>query len=110
MTNCIRCGKQNVDPVFPHTCTPPKALLLADVLEATHPALWPYGQEAAAELRRQYEEIEGQAGRIQDLYGQLNATEKEVDDCRLLLRQALEALEACLGWPHVIEAIKERLQ
>lgn len=27
-----------------------------------------------------------------------------------LLRQALEALEACLGWPHVIEAIKERLK
>lgn len=26
-----------------------------------------------------------------------------------LLRQALEALEASLGWPHVIEALRERL-
>jgi hypothetical protein len=26
-----------------------------------------------------------------------------------LLWQALEALEACLGWPHVIAALRERL-
>ena len=30
---CDRCGKENVDPVYPHTCTPPKALKLADALE-----------------------------------------------------------------------------
>jgi hypothetical protein len=27
-----------------------------------------------------------------------------------LLKQALEALEASLGWPHVIDALKERLK
>ena len=27
-----------------------------------------------------------------------------------LLRQALEALEACLGWPQTIEALRERLK
>jgi hypothetical protein len=35
----------------------------------------------------------GLKDRIQDLYGQLNTTEKEVDDLRLLLAQALKALE-----------------
>jgi chromosome segregation ATPase len=54
-------------------------------------------------------ENDGLGDRIKSLYKQLNTTEKEVDDCRLLLRQALEALEASLGWPHVITAIKERL-
>jgi flagellar hook-basal body complex protein FliE len=37
------------------TTEQPKALMLADALEATHPAVWPYGQEAAAELRRLHE-------------------------------------------------------
>jgi hypothetical protein len=46
-------------------------------------------QEAAAELRRLH-------------------AENEADEA--LLSQALAALEACLGWPHVIEAIKERLK
>jgi predicted nucleic acid-binding Zn-ribbon protein len=59
----------------------------------------------------------GLKDRIQDLYKQLNDTEKEVDDLRLLLRQALEAMvetfdcthEAC-GLPlNAIEAIRKRL-
>jgi hypothetical protein len=49
-----------------------------------------------------------------DLYGQLNTTEKEVDDLRLMLRQALHALKyrGANEWKvlkPVIEAIKERL-
>jgi chromosome segregation ATPase len=44
-------------------------------------------------------EAEGLKDRIQSIYGQLNDTEKEVDDLRLLLRQALEALEAMNPYP-----------
>jgi hypothetical protein len=88
MTHCPRCGKTNAAEI--HSCTP-KALVLADELER-HIGEFEAATRAAAELRRQYEEIEGQAGRIQDLYGQLNTTEKEVDDLRLLLRQAADML------------------
>lgn len=127
------------------TTEQPEALRLANELER-----WLHVQAkdrigAAAELRRLHAENQGQAERIQDIYKQLNDTEKEVDDLRAelheeakingacaerelrlmaeldeskriilrdeaLLRQALEALEASLGWPHVIEAIKGRLK
>jgi hypothetical protein len=105
MNHCPRCGKDN--PAEVHTCTP-KALLLAELLETDG---WP---DAANELRRQYEELEGQADRIQSIYGQLNDTEKEVDDLRLLLRQALDCLElyadiGIKGADTTITAIKERL-
>lgn len=51
--------------------------------------------------------------RIQDLYRQLNATEKEVDDWRLLGKQALEALKlgaamyspAGTAWQQIDKAI-----
>ncbi len=122
----------------------PEAMRLANLLDNE---VTPEGveREAATELRRLHAENQGQAERIQDIYKQLNDTEKEVDDLRAelheeakingagaerelrlmaeldeakrialrdeaLLRQALEALEASLGWPHVIEAIKERLK
>ena len=100
----------------------PEALRLADVLEE----FWgqyagpeePNELNAATELRRLYAENQGQAERIQDIYKQLNDTEKEVDDLRLLLRQALEALENCGGLTKndaiqrvaAIAAIKERLK
>jgi uncharacterized protein Yka (UPF0111/DUF47 family) len=65
----------------------------------------------------------GLKDRIQSIYGQLNDTEREVDDLRLLLRQALAALEFALpalesAWYNksesfkvqdAIAAIKERL-
>jgi uncharacterized protein Yka (UPF0111/DUF47 family) len=122
MNHCPRCGKDN--PAEVHTCTP-KALVLADELER-HLGEFETATRAAAELRRQYEEIEGQADHIQSIYGQLNDTEKEVDDLRLLLRQALAQLEInrtnfykapsksiCKmlagGNDEVITAIKERL-
>jgi uncharacterized protein Yka (UPF0111/DUF47 family) len=119
MTHCPRCGKTNAAEI--HSCTP-KALVLADELER-HIGEFETATRAAAELRRQYEEIEGQADRIQSIYGQLNDTEREVDDLRLLLRQALAALEFALpalesAWYNksesfkvqdAIAAIKERL-
>lgn len=37
-----------------------------------------------------------------------DAPQPQRDDTALL-RECLEALEACLGWPHVIEKLKERL-
>jgi DNA-binding transcriptional regulator GbsR (MarR family) len=69
---------------------------------------------SAALTEPQDAELAGLKDRIQSIYGQLNDTEKEVDDCRLLLRQALECLERSdtLGWQAnlpVIQAIKERL-
>lgn len=45
-------------------------------------------REAAAELRRLHAENQGQAERIQDIYKQLNDTEKEVDDLRRSQREA----------------------
>ena len=54
---CNRCGKENVDPVYPHTCTP-LALKLADDLEATATFEMPFDwipeelNNAAAEFRR----------------------------------------------------------
>jgi hypothetical protein len=59
----------------------------------------------------------GLKDRIQDLYGQLNATEKEVDDCRLVLRQVADML-ATLPVKHpdqiaprdaLVKEIKERI-
>jgi len=50
---CQRCGKENVDPVYPHTCTP-LALKCADELERcwADPGLQ---LRSAAELRRLHE-------------------------------------------------------
>ena len=98
MTNCPRCGKDN--PAEIHTCTP-KVLMLVDALEATHPAVWPYGQEAAAELRRQHDEL---------------AKVKQITlDDEALLRQALHALrliDDAMPFPvakQTIAALRERL-
>ena len=85
---CDRCGK-DVDPVYPHTCTP-LALKLADQL--LYSAVIDH-HEAAAELRRLYEEVEGTTQRNRDIYKQLDQAEAEID--RLYaeneaLREALE--------------------
>jgi hypothetical protein len=94
---------EHMNPKSQHCdrCDQPRALMLADecVSDVQSPDCdcqrCELFRNAAAELRRQYAETEGQAARIQDLYKQLNDTEKEeVDDCRLLLRQALEAMES----------------
>jgi uncharacterized protein (UPF0335 family) len=94
---CPRCGKDN--PAEVHTCAPlalklATELMAGDVLQAAAPA--------AAELRKQYEEIvrlesevEGTAQRNRDIYGQLDKAEAEID--RLYadneaLREALRVL------------------
>ena len=69
------------------TTEQPEALRLANELER-----WLLVQAkdrigAAAELRRLHAENQGQAERIQDIYKQLNDTEKEVDDLRAELRE-----------------------
>jgi ABC-type transporter Mla subunit MlaD len=71
---CDRCGK-DVDPVYPHTCTP-LALKLADQL--LYSAVIDH-HEAAAELRRLYEEVEGTTQRNRDIYKQLDQAEAEID-------------------------------
>ena len=63
----------------------PEALRLADALDVPPGA--PLFIEAASMLRRLYAENQGQAERIQDIYKQLNDTEKEVDDLRAELRE-----------------------
>jgi hypothetical protein len=95
-----------------------RALVLADKLETaeiSHTGM----VHAAAELRRLHEENQGQAARIRDIYKQLDDTEKEVDDLRLLLRQALLALQYAssqLPLPHAreieptIKRLEERLK
>ncbi len=58
-----------------------EALLMAEVLKADG---WP---SVAAKLRQLHAENQGQAERIQDIYKQLNDTEKEVDDLRAELHE-----------------------
>ena len=64
----------------------PTPLFLADALnaDARSPEI---KLQAASELRRLYAENQGQAERIQDIYNQLNNTEKEVDDLRAELHE-----------------------
>jgi hypothetical protein len=59
MTKCNRCGKENVDPVYPHTCTP-LALVLADWIDQSDPMNGHI--KAAAELRRLHAENEALRG------------------------------------------------
>ena len=53
---CNRCGKENVDPVYPHTCTAPLAIALADWIDQSDPMNGHI--KAAAELRRLHAENE----------------------------------------------------
>ena len=59
---CKRCGKENVDPVYPHTCTP-LALVLAEKIERANAgvysqALYEEYTAPARELRRLHFENE----------------------------------------------------
>jgi hypothetical protein len=58
---CTRCGKENVDPVYPHTCTP-RALVLAEKIERANAGVYSQAlyeeYTAAAELRRLLDENE----------------------------------------------------
>jgi hypothetical protein len=56
---CTRCGKENVDPVYPHTCTP-LALVLAEKMKSyklsSGYAWWCH--KAGYELERLHDENE----------------------------------------------------
>jgi hypothetical protein len=117
---CIRCGKpfRSVDDI--HTCTPPRALVLAEELESFPLAA---ADHAADELRRQYEEIENLKRDLHHYMLAANAEAQLVDELQreneALLKQALYVIEA---WERgcdkesyerdiddAITAIKERL-
>jgi hypothetical protein len=115
MTHCPRCGKTNAAEI--HSCTP-KALVLADELER-HLGEFETATRAAAELRRQYEEIEAlQVAQYECGFGAgccYQAAKSEAD--KSLLRQAADML-ATLPVKHpdqigprdaLITAIEERL-
>jgi hypothetical protein len=88
---CTRCGKQNVDPIFPHTCTP-KALVLADTLDKSS---YRAEREAAAELRRLHEEAE-----------ELRYDRKELRK----IAEILEAQERFLGgWDSIVKQAFARI-
>jgi hypothetical protein len=117
MNHCPRCGKTNAAEI--HSCTP-KALVQADELER-HIGEFETATRAAAELRRQYEEIEALQADVKkfreaascerDVRQQL---ERIVEADEALLRQALDCLEChadigIKGAEKIIDAIKERL-
>ena len=94
MTHCPRCGKDN--PAEIHTCTPPRALVLADALD--NPPGAPLFIDAADELRRQHQVIESFEQSVTDPENQPSQYGTVPLEWYLrseaLLRQALEALEA----------------
>jgi hypothetical protein len=126
---CTRCGKQNVDPIFPHTCTP-KALVLADKLEhqVYHGSYdWervePMMLQAAAELRRLHEEAEElryDRDELRKIAEILEAQERflggwdsivkqafaRIDGDEAIMQQALDALDCIYSPLHVREINK----
>jgi FtsZ-binding cell division protein ZapB len=100
---CIRCGKpfRSVDDI--HTCTPPRALVLADELER-HLGEFETATRAAAELRRQYEEIEKLKRDLRDYMLAANAEAQLVDELqrenRTLVRQNGE-------WQRKVESLSQ---
>jgi ElaB/YqjD/DUF883 family membrane-anchored ribosome-binding protein len=121
MTNCPRCGKTNVDPVFPHTCTP-RVVLLADELER-HLGEFETAVRAAEELCRLHAEVKELHAECRVLVRQNGEWQDKVKQITLrdeaLLRQALDALEelqyattdkAFAMADATIDALKERLK
>jgi hypothetical protein len=101
---CKRCGKENVDPVYPHTCTP-LALVLAEKIERANAgvysqALYEEYTASARELRRLHFENEALQ---QALY-----TEEAISFRRQLheaLREALKSISS--GGLHDFESAEE---
>jgi hypothetical protein len=94
---CIRCGKPvRSDDI--HTCTPPRALVLADELES-----FPLGaaDHAADELRRLYEEIEKLKRDLHHYMLAANAEAELVDELQKENQQLAEFVIAVGGfWGH----------
>lgn len=96
-TQCPRCGKQNVDPIYPHTCTP-LALTLADALERglTTQA---NADKAAAELRRLHELNEDLYQQGVGFIARIGKLEAELERAVLAEREACAKLCDALHWP-----------
>jgi hypothetical protein len=96
---CIRCGKpfRSVDDI--HTCTPPRALVLADELER-HLGEFETATRAAAELRLMHEtndELLGTLKHARDLVAEwgehASAYEKERYGLALDIKQLNAAIQ-----------------
>lgn len=136
-STCIRCGKptRSTDGIHIHTCTPPKALVLADLLEKAPAHTLEDGtvtlylggtvvaDRAAAELRRLHDEVEELRYDREDLrkiaaileaqerfLGSWHSIVKQafarIDGDEALLRQALDALDCIYSPLHVREINK----
>jgi hypothetical protein len=109
---CARCGKENVDPVYPHTCTP-LALVLAEKMKSyklsSGYAWWCH--KAGYELERLHAENEAlqQALRTEEAISfrrQLHEVHAENE----ALRQTMaEALRWCPGGCHAQYLLKTAL-
>jgi hypothetical protein len=106
---CTRCGKENVDPVYPHTCTP-LALVLAEKIERANAGVYSQAlyeeYTAAAELRRLHAENEAlqQALRTEEAISfrrQLHEVQAENE----ALREALKSISS--GGLHDFESAEE---
>ena len=97
----------------------PEALRLADALDTTHEAVWPYGKEAAAELRRLHAENE----RLKSCLFQMQEAAKwsvaKQEDDEALLRKCLREFQSfeagMLGmfdgeFKEIISELRERLK
>jgi hypothetical protein len=90
---CIRCGKpfNSVDDI--HTCTPPRALMLANELETKGEALGCSFDRHSAELRSLHAEVEMQFQALKAARQLMESYYQSAKKDEALLRQALEALE-----------------
>jgi hypothetical protein len=107
---CVRCGKENVDPMYPHTCTP-LALVLAEKIERANAGVYSQAfyeeyTASARELRRLHHENEAlqQALRTEEAISfrrQLHEVQAENE----ALREALKSISS--GGLHDFESAEE---
>jgi hypothetical protein len=91
---CKRCGKENVDPVYPHTCTP-LALVLAEKIERANAgvysqALYEEYTASARELRRLHFENEVLREALLHISTTVNMHSQELHIARAALARAGE--------------------
>ena len=94
---CKRCGKENVDPVYPHTCTP-LALVLAEKIERANAgvysqALYEEYTASARELRRLHFENEALREALQALLDDYKGCSCPPDDLYCPRNRAIAALQ-----------------
>ena len=93
MTTCPRCGKTNLDPDYPHTCTPPRALVLAELIDKNLAGAG--DAEISTELRRLHAENEALRVKNNQMETEINTAWQEVKtEQRLSFRDQVAKLEA----------------